>query len=103
MLDSPTGLATTADAVEELISQPPSAAGSVEVSSTEVPITEQKVLFSTAAAVPVHRENISRRLTAIMRRMFATSTDASRPRRRYYPPHEFFVEDARIEREMHRL
>jgi hypothetical protein len=103
MSDSPTAPATTADAVDEPVPQPPSAAPSVEVSSTEVVITAQEVVFSTAAAVGVHRKNIGRRLAAMMRRLFATSTDASRPRRRYYPPRYDFLEHALMAREMDRL
>lgn len=103
MSDSPTGLATTTDPVDEPSSQPPSAAPSVEVSSTEVLITTQEVVFSTAAAVGVHRENIGGRLVAILRRMFATSTDASRPRPQYEPKHYGFLEDALMAREMDRL
>ena len=98
------------DAVTELSGMPavlslldPSAAPSVEVSSTEVLITEQEVVFSTAAAVGVHRENIGRRLAAIMRRPFATATDASRPRPRYYPKRYDFLEHALMAREMDRL
>jgi len=103
MSDSPTGLAATADDVDEPIPQPPSASPSVEVSSTEVLITEQEVVFSTAAAVGVHRENIGRRLAAIMRRLFATSTDASRPRPRHYPKRYEFLDQALMSREMDRL
>ncbi len=103
MSDAPTTPATTADAVDEAVPQPPSAAPSVEVSSTEVLITEQEMVFSTAAAVGVRRENIGRRLAAIVRRLFATSTDASRPRRRYYLPRYEFLEHARMAREMGRL
>jgi hypothetical protein len=103
MSDSPTAPATTADAVDEPVPQPPSAAPSVEVSSTEVLITTQEVVFSTAAAVGVRRENIGGRLVAITRRMFATSTDASRPRRQHYPKRYEFLEDARMAREMDRL
>jgi hypothetical protein len=55
MSDSPAAPATTVDAVDEPIPQPPSAAPSVEVSSTEALITTQEVIFSTAAAVGVHR------------------------------------------------
>jgi hypothetical protein len=103
MLDSPTGLAGTTDPVDEPMPQSPSAAPSVEVSSTEVLITPQEVLFSTAAAVGVRRENIGARLVAMMRRIFATSTDASRPRPQYEPKRYGFLEDALMAREMDRL
>ena len=103
MSDSPTKPATTADAVDEPVPQPPSAAPSAEVSSTEVLIPEQEVVFSTAAAVGVRREDIGGRLVAIMRRLFATSTDASRPRPRHHPNRYEFLEDACMAREMERL
>ena len=103
MSDSPTGLATTTDPVDEPSSQPPSAAPSVEVSSTEVLITTQEVAFSTAAAVGMQRENIVRRFVAIMRRVFAVSTDASRPRPLYEPKRYAYLENALMAREMERL
>jgi len=103
MLVSTTGLAGTTDPVDEPLRQPPSAAPSVEVSSAEVLITTQQVVFSTAAAVGARRESIGGRLVAIMRRMLATSTDGSRPRRQYYPRSYGFLEDALMAREMHRL
>ena len=103
MLVSPTGLASTTDPVDEPLRQPLSAAPSVEVSSAEVLITTQQVVFGTAAAVGARRESIGGRLVAIMRRMLATSTDGSRPRRQYYPRSYGFLEDALMAREMHRL
>jgi hypothetical protein len=103
MLVSPTGLTSTTDPVDEPKSQAPSPAPSVEASSTEVLITAQQVLFSTAAAVGVHRDHVGARIVAIMRRMFATSTDASRPRRQHYPTRYSFLEDAAMAREMDRL
>jgi putative transposon-encoded protein len=103
MLDSPTGLATTTDLVDEPMTQPPSAVPAAEVSSTEVLITTQEVLFGTAAAVRVPRENIGGRFLAMMRRVFATSTDASRPQPRYVPKRYGFLEDALMAREMERL
>jgi hypothetical protein len=103
MSDSPTAPASSADAVEEPVRQPPPAAPSVEESSTEVLITEQEVVFSTAAAVGLHRKNIGRRLAASMLRLFATSTDGSRPRPRDYPKRYEFLEHARMGRETDRL
>jgi hypothetical protein len=103
MLVSPTGLTSTTDPVDEPKSQAPSAAPSVEASSTEVLITAQQVLFSTAAAVGVQRDNVGARFVAVMRRMFSSSTDASRPRPRYYPKRYGFLEDAAMAREMDRL
>jgi hypothetical protein len=105
MLVSPTGLPGTIEAVNEPIPESPSAAplAEAEVSSTEVLISTQEVLFSTAAAAGVPRETIGGRLVAVMRRMFATSTDASRPGPRYYPKRYGFLEDALMAREMERL
>jgi len=103
MLASPTSLASTTDPVDERTLQSPPAAPSVEVSSTEVLITTQQVLFSTAAAVGGRRENIGERLVATMRRMFATSADPSRPRPEYYPRRYGFLENALMAREMERL
>jgi hypothetical protein len=102
-LNSPTRLASTTDLVDEPISQPQSDAPSIETPSTEVLITTQEVAFSTAAAVGVQRENIVRRFVAIMRRVFATSTDASRPRPRYEPRRYAYLENALMAREMERL
>jgi hypothetical protein len=103
MLASPTGLASTTHPVDESMPQSPPAAPSVEVSCTEVLITTQQVVFSTAAAVGIRRENIGGRLVATMRRMFATSTDTSHPRPEYCPRRYEFLEHALMAREMERL
>ena len=103
MLVSATGLPSTTDPVDESMPQPPPAAPSVEGSSTEVLITTQQVVLSTAAAVGVHRESIGARVVAIVRRMFATSADASRPRPQCYPRRYGFLENALMAREMGRL
>jgi hypothetical protein len=81
MLVSPTGLPSTTDPVDEPIPEPPSA--EAEVSSTEVLISTQMVLFSTAAAAGVPRETIGGR--------------------RHYPKRYGFFEDALVAREMDRL
>jgi hypothetical protein len=103
MLVSSAGLPSTTDPVDEGMPQSPAAAPSVEAPSTEVLITTQQVLFGTAAAVRPRRENIGQRLVAMMRRMFATSTDASRPRPRYEPRRYAYLENALMAREMDRL
>jgi len=103
MLVSPAGLAGSTNLPDEPTTQPASAAPSVEVSSTEVLITTQQVVFSTAAAVGVRREDTGGRLVAIVRRMFAISTDAARPRPQYYPKRYVFLEDAAMARAMERL
>jgi hypothetical protein len=89
MSDSLAAPATAVDAVDEPVPQPPS----VEVSSTEVLITEQEVVFSTAVA----------RLVTVMRRMLATSMDASRPRRQYYSKRYEFLANSLMASEMERL
>jgi hypothetical protein len=73
---------------------------SAETSSTEVLITEQQVMFGTAAAAAPRREN---RLVAILGRVFATSTAESRPRRQSPPRRMYYIERARMAREMERL
>jgi hypothetical protein len=103
MLNSPTRLASTTDLVDEPMPQPQSDAPWIEAPSTEVLITTQEVAFSTAAAVGVQRENIVRRFVVIMRRVFAASTDASRPRPQYEPKRYAYLENALMAREMERL
>jgi hypothetical protein len=102
-----TGLPSTVDPVVEPVPQPHTAAAptapSAEAPSSEVLISTQKVLFSTAAAVGVRRQSIGDRLVATMRRMFATSPDAARPRPQYEPRRYGFLENALKAREMDRL
>jgi hypothetical protein len=84
---------------------------SAEASSrTPVLITEQQVLFATAAAMPLQPATPSRRLTvaagaigASLRATFATSSNEARPKRRQYPSRNDFLEDSRMAREMLRL
>jgi hypothetical protein len=102
MLLSATGLPTTTDPVDESTPKSPSAAPSVEVSSTEVLITTQQVAFGTAAAAGVRGESIGARLVATMRRAFAASADASRPRPHDYPKRYAYLENALMAREMER-
>jgi hypothetical protein len=97
MLVSPTGL-------DQPISQQPSAAPSVEVTSAEVLISTQQVVFGTAIALGAgRRKSIAGRLVAIARRILTTPTDASVPQRRHYPKHYGFLENALMAREMERL
>ena len=70
---------------------------------TSALITEQEVLFSTAAAVPVRRNRgWTRALTAI-RGAFITKAADSAPKRRHYPARLDYLEHSRMAREMHRL
>jgi hypothetical protein len=101
MLVSTTGLASRAESVDKQLRPTPSAAP--EPSSTEVLVTTQQVVFSTAAALGTRRENIGNRLVAFVRRMFATPTDVSRPRPGQYAKHYAFLEQALMAREMDRL
>jgi hypothetical protein len=103
MLVSPVGVARSTDPVNEPTPQSPPAAPSAEVSSTEVLIATQQVVFSTAAAAGIRRENMGGRLVATMRRIFATSTDTSRPRPRCVPRCYGYLENALMAREMERL
>jgi hypothetical protein len=103
MSDSRTISASTADTSREPVAQPPSPAPPDAAASTEILITEQEVLFGTAAAVPARRESISRRFFASMKRIFAVSADASRPKRGDYPKRYEFLERALMGREMDKL
>ena len=76
---------------------------------TPVLITEQQVLFATAAAVPVPAKT-SRRWTEALRAVgasltaaFVKSSNEARSTRRHYPPRNDFLEDSRLSREMMRL
>lgn len=78
--------------VIEAVTQPP------------VVITEQQVVFSTAAAVPLPRTKPPRRVIAALRAMFLSSSGDARPAPRHYPPRrDAFLEDAALAREMRRL
>ena len=84
--------------------KPPAAADAP--SRTPVLITEQQVLFATAAAVPLRPARSRRWVDAVV--AFVTMTRAtaqkeSRPKRRHYPSRHDFLEDSRMAREMLRL
>ena len=83
--------------------RPTSPAPADEAASAEVLITEQEVLFGTAAAVPGRRESISRRFVALMKRMYAVTAEAARPPRPSVPRRYEFLERALMAREMDRL
>lgn len=77
---------------------------------TPVLITEQQVLFATAAALPLRPAKTSRRWTEVMRAIgasvraaFVTPSDEAGPRRRHYPSRNEYLEDSRMAREMLRL
>src|SRR3954471_24509772 len=73
-------------------------------------ITEQQVLFATAAAVPLHPVKTSRTWTeslrvivASLRAALMTSSHDARPKPRHYPVRNDYLEDSRMAREMFRL
>ena len=77
---------------------------------TPVLITEQQVLFATAAALPLQPARTSRRWTQLVRTIgasvraaFVTSSVETRPTPRHYPSRNDFLEDSRMSREMLRL
>jgi hypothetical protein len=78
------------------------------LSPAPILITEQEVVFSTAAAVRA-RPTMRRCTEAIslvvrtIHQTFATSAPDARPARRDYPKHYLFLERACLAREMDRL
>jgi hypothetical protein len=92
----------------EVVDQP---ADIVEASPrTPVLITEQQVLFATAAALPLQPAKTGRRWTEVVRAIGAsvraavvTSGEEARPKRQHYPARNDYVDDSRMAREMLRL
>jgi hypothetical protein len=74
---------------------------------TPVLITEQQVLFATAAALPLQPARRIQRWTESVRAFltvaFVKSGNDSHPKRRHYPSRNDFLEDSRMAREMMRL
>ena len=100
MQEQPRASATTSDAVDEQLPEAPAAAPSIEMPATDVLITGQEVVFSTAAAVAPQHQGAGRRLLASLWRVLAGWTNASH-RRPYSPP--YYLERARLSREIDRL
>lgn len=101
ILSSPPAPPVAGDATENPTPSAPSALPSAEASPAEVVITEQQVMLSTAAAAASRPEN---RLVAALGRFFATSTAAPRSRRQQSQPRRmYYIERARMGREMDRL
>jgi hypothetical protein len=95
MISAPHGMPDAVAAVEPVTE---------EVTQTPVLITEQEVVFSTAAAVLVRPAKTRRGSIAVLRGIFVDSTaNAERPRRHYPPRRDSFLEHATMAREMHRL
>ena len=90
---------TSSDAVDEQLPQAPAAAPSIEMRANDVVITEQEVVFSTAAVVAPWRQG-DQRLLASLWRVVAGWPNASH-RRPYSPP--YYLERARMSREFDRL
>jgi hypothetical protein len=82
-----------------------SAPAQVEAAPALTLITEQEVVFSTAAVIPVRRTRwwTPASIAAAMRGVFVASSADARPKRRTYPPRATYLEYSRMEREMHRL
>jgi hypothetical protein len=74
---------------------------------TPVVITEQQVLFATAAAVPLQPARTSQRwieaVRAFLTPALVKTDNESRPKRRRYPSRCDFLEDSCMAREMTRL
>jgi hypothetical protein len=89
------------DATENATPTTRSAVPPAKPSSDEVLITEQQVMFSTAAAAGLRPEN---RLMAVLGRVFASSTTERRSRREHTVQRRmYYIESSRMEREMDRL
>ncbi len=101
ILNAPPAAPIAGDATEQPATPTASAVPSAEASSTEVLITEQQVMFSTAAVAASRRKN---RLVAFLGKVFATSTAESRSRRQQSQPRRmYYIDSARMGREMDRL
>ncbi|MGX9792099.1 hypothetical protein [Mycobacterium sp. MMS18-G62] len=95
------------EVVEEPDATAPATVAPAGVTHEPVVITEQQVLFATAAAVPLQptktRGWFSRLVGSIVASGSVASDDEGRVKPRHYPPRHDFLEDARMAREMHRL
>lgn len=65
-------------------------------------ITEQQVVFGTAAALPV-RETLPRRVLAVLHRMVSTAPHLPAPPQHPLSRNAYYFERARMGREMDRL
>ena len=100
-LSSPPLPLVAGDATETQTPTTPSAEPQAKPSSDEVLITEQQVMFGTAVAAASRHQN---RLVAALGRVFATSTTQTRsPRQHDVPRRMYYIEGARMGREMDRL
>jgi hypothetical protein len=101
-LNAPPSPPVAADATEKPRPTTPSAVPQAKPSSAEVLITEQQVMFGTAAAAVSRPKN---RLMVALGRVFATSTTETRSPRQHHDVQRrmYYIEDARMAREMARL
>src|SRR5260370_27735146 len=98
MQERPRASATTSVAVDEPIPPARAAVAPVELPATEVLITEQEVVFSTAATVAPQRQGAGHRLLTRLWRVLAGSTKASH-RPPYSPP--YYLQCARLSPRIH--
>jgi hypothetical protein len=96
-------LSTPIEPVAEHVTEPRSIAPAAAAASTEVLITTEQVMYSTAAAHGVQPTRTRSRFGAKVRRFFALDVDASRPRERYVARRYSFLENSIMSREMDRL
>src|SRR5271157_1894359 len=93
-LNSPPLLPIAGGATENPTPTTPSAVPPAKPSSAEVLITEQQVIFGTAAAAASRPE---KRLMATLVRVFATSTTETRSRRYHSVQRRmYYIESARM-------
>jgi hypothetical protein len=97
MSQSPKTSAATPDVIED--AEPTLVKD--ETSDAPVFITQQEVVFSTAAATSSRPASISRRLIDAIRVVGAALYRP--PARRHYPQRSSYLEQSRMAREMHRL
>jgi hypothetical protein len=101
ILKSPPPPSVAGHATENPTPTTPSAVPQAKPSSAEVLITEQQVMFDTAVAGASRPKN---RLMAALGAVFATSTTEARSRQHHDVPRRmYYVESARMAREMDRL
>ena len=100
-LNSPPAPPLAGDATENPTPTTPSAVAPVKPSSAEVLITEQQVMFGTAVVTASRPQN---RLIAALSWVFASSTTETLSRRQPSVPRRmYYMESARMGREMDRL
>ena len=97
MAQSPTTSAATPDVIQDV--EPTLAQDGM--SHGPVLITQQEVVFSTAAAMSPRPASISRRLIDAIQVVGAALQQP--PARRHYPPRSWYLEESRMAREMDRL